>query len=257
MAAPLAWVLLLSVKTLPDAYRNAIWPQRGFDLSHYGEAIARIDLLPINMANSLILTLSAVALTTACATFAGYALVHLRTPGKAVVLALMVGALFFPIRVTGLIGIWEITRTLGLLNTRIGLVPAYVTLGLALGVIIMRAVFQAIPAELMQAARVDGAGPWAAFRHVALPLVWNGVVVTGMITFILAWGEYLFAITLVTDRELQTLPVVLAGAIGGRGQWAWPLIAAVYVMAIIPALVLFALVQKRFMRGLEEGTLKG
>lgn len=255
--APLVWVLLLSVKTLPDAYTNVIWPRRGFDFGHYGESIRNIRTLPLHMLNSVGLTVAAVTVTTACAVLGGYALVALRAPGRAIVMALLVGSLFFPTRVTGLIGIWEITRSLGLLNTRLGLIPPYVTLGLALGVLIMRSVFQQVPEEILQAARVDGAGPWTSLRYVVLPLVTNGVIVVAMITFILAWGEYLFVLTLTSDREMQTLPVALASAIGGTGQWAWPNIASVYIMAISPAFLLFALTQRRFMRGLQEGALKG
>ena len=89
-----------------------------------------------------------------------------------------------------------------------------------------------------------------------LPLVRNGVVVVIIVNFVAAWGEYLLANTLTTDQDQRTLPVVLASASGGMGQWAWPRIAAVYMMAIAPALVAFAIAQRWYMRGLQEGALK-
>jgi len=84
----------------------------------------------------------------------------------------------------------------------------------------------------------------------------NGIVVVIIVNFVTAWGEYLLGVTLTNDQEVRTLPVVLAGAFGGMGQWAWPRIAAVYVMAIAPGLAAFALTQRWYMRGLQEGALK-
>jgi ABC-type glycerol-3-phosphate transport system permease component len=254
---PLLWVVFLSVNSLPDAYNNWIWPRHGFDFNHYTQAWQGIPTLPRHMWNSLHVTVLTVVLTVIASTLGGYALVHLRLPGRAVVLAVLVGSLFFPTQVTGLIGVWEIQRQLGILNTTWGLIPPYVTLRLALGIFVMRAVFQTISSELMQAATVDGAGPWQAFRHVMAPLAINGMIVVSLITFITAWGEYVFAATLTWERTMRTLPVQLVTVTGGIAEWSWPRIAAVYVMAVLPAFVLFALVSRRFMDTLQEGALKG
>ena len=89
-----------------------------------------------------------------------------------------------------------------------------------------------------------------------LPLVRNGVVVVIIVNFVSAWGEYLLASTLMADQDTRTLPVVLASAAGGMGAWAWPRIAAVYVMTIIPALLAFGIAQRWYMKGLQEGALK-
>lgn len=252
---PLAWVVLLSLKSLPDAYTNRIWPNE-FDLSHYGYALSHIDTLPQNMRNSVVVTVATVVIATICAVLAGYALVHVRTPGQAIVVAFLVASLFFPTRVTALIAIWEIQRNLDLLNVAYGLILPYSTLALALSIFIMRGVFQTIPRELPEAARIDGCGNWRTLWHVMIPLVRNGIVVVVIVNFVAVWGEYLLAATLTTDQDQRTLPVVLASASGGMGQWAWPRIAAVYVMAVAPALVAFAVAQRWYMRGLQEGALK-
>ena len=89
------WVLLLSVKSLPDAYSGTFWPQQ-FDFSHYGYVFTAIPTLIQNMGNSIFVTLSTVALTSACAVLAGYAVVHLRLPGRTIIISLLVGSLFFP-----------------------------------------------------------------------------------------------------------------------------------------------------------------
>ena len=90
-----------------------------------------------------------------------------------------------------------------------------------------------------------------------LPLVRNGVVVVLITNFIAAWGEWLLATTLTNDQDKRTFPVVISSAFGGMGQWQWPNIAAVYIVGIMPGLVVFAFTQRWYMRGLQEGALKG
>ncbi|MBA2520626.1 MAG: carbohydrate ABC transporter permease [Chloroflexia bacterium] len=252
---PIAWVLLLSVKSLPDAYQNEIWPTV-FDFSHYAYSLQRIPTLATNFWNSVLVTTGTVVLTTIAAILAGYALVHLRTPGKAVILALLVASLFFPTRVTALIAIWDIQRRLGLINVTWGLILPYVALSIAISVFIMRGMFETIPKDLPDAARIDGAGPVRMLLGIMLPLVSNGIVVVIIVNFVAAWGEYLLAVSLMNDQSARTLPVVLASASGGMGAWVWPRIAAVYVMAITPGLVAFSIAQRWYMKGLQEGALK-
>jgi ABC-type glycerol-3-phosphate transport system permease component len=117
--------------------------------------------------------------------------------------------------------------------------------------------FQQISTEIADAARIDGAGAWRTLWTVMLPLVTNGLVVVVMVNFVTAWGEYLLAFTLTNDQEARTMPVVLAAAFAGMGQWAWPRIAAVYVMVILPGILAFAASQRWFMKGLTEGALRG
>src|SRR5438094_4148631 len=230
---PLAWVLLLSIKSIPDAYRPGFWPEN-FDFTHYEYVVEKIPTLSRNMLNSVLVTLSTVVLTTVCAVLGGYALVHLTLKCRALVLALLVASLFFPTRVTSLIAILETQRALGLINTTVGLILPYVTLNLALSVFIMRGIFEQISHELVDAAKIDVVRAWRTLLSVLLPLTRNGIVVVLIVNFVTAWREHLLAITLTNDQEVRTLPVVLAGAFGGMGRWAWPRIAAAYVMASVP-----------------------
>jgi ABC-type glycerol-3-phosphate transport system permease component len=253
---PLAWVFLLSIKSLPDAYTNRIWP-RNFDFSHYGEALTGIDTLQQNFENSIIVTVSTMLITSTVAVLAGYALVHLRTPGRTLVLGIFVASLFVPTRVTGLISIYQIQNDLGLINSTWGLILPYQTLALAVSVFIMRGVFETIPKELPESARIDGASSPVILLRIMLPLVRNGVVVVLITNFIAAWGEWLLANTLTNDQDRRTFPVVIAGAFGGMGEWQWPNIAAVYIVGILPGLIIFALTQRWYMKGLQEGALKG
>jgi ABC-type glycerol-3-phosphate transport system permease component len=252
---PIIWVLLLSVKSLPDAYQNDIWPKT-FDFSHYGYSLQKIPTLPQNYANSIIVTLGTVVITTVCAVLAGYAMVFLNVPGITIVFAVLVASMFFPTRVTAVIAIFEIQKDLGLLNVPVGLIFPYVTLSLELSVFVMRGMFQTVPREIYDAATIDGSGRMRTLLSIMVPMVKNGIVVVIIVNFVTAWGEYLLAKTLNTNQSAQTLPVMLSMATGGMGAWVWPRLAAVYVMAITPGLIAFGLAQRWYIKGLQEGALK-
>ena len=252
---PLLWVILLSLKSLPDAYQSYIWPNV-FDFTHYGYAWDKIPTLRHNYWNSIFVTTMTVLVTTCCATLAGFALVFLRTPGKSLVTALFVASLFFPTRVSAFIGIFQMQNELGLINKSWGLIFPYTALSIAISVFVMRGVFQAVPKDLVDSSKIDGAGPLRLLVGIMLPIVRNGIVVVIIINFVAAWGEYLLASRLMNEQSQWTLPVVLASASGGMGAWAWPRLAAVYIMAILPGLIFFAIAQRWYMKGLQEGALK-
>jgi ABC-type glycerol-3-phosphate transport system permease component len=195
--------------------------------------------------------------TSVCAVFGGYALVHLRPRGGAFVTAALLMSLYFPVRVVSLISVYEIQSFLGLINSTSGLILPYVTLNLAISVLIMRSMFQLVPHELFEAAKIDGAGPWRSLWMVGLPMVRNGLVVIFIVNFVTAWGEYLLCVTLTNDQDTRTMPVVLAAAQGGQGYWAWPNLAAVYVIVVLPGIIAFTFAQKLFFKGLAEGVVKG
>jgi ABC-type glycerol-3-phosphate transport system permease component len=253
---PLAWVVLMSFKTLPDAMRGVFWPSR-FDFSHYPFVFNKIKTLPVNLFNSIYVTTGTVLVTSVCAVFGGYALVHLRPRGGAFVTAALLMSLYFPVRVVSLISVYEIQSFLGLINSTSGLILPYVTLNLAISVLIMRSMFQLVPHELFEAAKIDGAGPWRSLWMVGLPMVRNGLVVIFIVNFVTAWGEYLLCVTLTNDQDTRTMPVVLAAAQGGQGYWAWPNLAAVYVIVVLPGIIAFTFAQKLFFKGLAEGVVKG
>jgi ABC-type glycerol-3-phosphate transport system permease component len=167
-----------------------------------------------------------------------------------------VASLFFPTRVTALIPIWEIQRSLGLINLTWALVLPYTALTVALGAFIMKGVFEGISGELVDAARIDGAGPLRILGSVLLPLVANGVLVVAMVAYVGAWGEFLLAATLINDQEARTLVPALAGNMVGLGARSEPEVAVVYVLAVAPSVAFFALTQRWFVRGLLEGALK-
>ena len=252
---PVAWVILMSIKSIPDAYTGDLFPKQ-YDFSHYSYVFQKMPNVLRNFTNSIIVTFSTVAITCTIAVLAGYALVHLRVPGKLLVVSLLVGSLFFPTRIVSLIGIFEIQNEIGLINTLPGLILPYVTLNLALSILIMKGVFETISHEIVEAARIDGASSWRTLWQIMVPLAVNGIVVLIIVNFVTAWGEYLLAYTLTNDQSVRTLPVVLATTFGGFGEWAWPRLAAIYIMAILPGILGFAIAQQWYMKGLSEGALK-
>jgi ABC-type glycerol-3-phosphate transport system permease component len=252
---PILWVLLMSIRSIADSYAGSLLP-REFDFSHYGYIFDKMPNVLVNFRNSIIVTLSTVAITSLCAILAGYALVHLRLPGRVLIISLLVGTLFFPTRLVSLIGIFQIQVKLGLINSLPGLILPYITLNLALSILIMRSIYEQISYEIVEAAKIDGASSWRILWQIMVPLIVNGIVVLVIVNFVTAWGEYLLAFTLTNDQSVRTLPVVLANTFGGFGEWAWPRLAATYIMAITPGLLTFAFAQRWYMKGLAEGALK-
>jgi ABC-type glycerol-3-phosphate transport system permease component len=253
---PIAWVILLSLKSLPDAQQRYIWPNVFQFPDHYQYAWNKIPTLRQNYLNSILVTVGTVVACTVSAVLAGYALVHLRTPGKRVLVALLVASLFFPTRVTALVAIYEVQDKLGLINKTWGLIFPYTALSIAISVFIMRGMFETIPRDLPDSARIDGASSFRMLLGIMLPLVRNGIVVVIIVNFVAAWGEYLLAFTLMNDQDQRTMPVVIASASSGMGGWYWPRLAAVYIMVITPGLIAFAIAQRWYMKGLQEGALK-
>jgi ABC-type glycerol-3-phosphate transport system permease component len=162
---PLAWVLIMSVKSLPDAMRGDFWP-RHFDLTHYSYVFHHITTLPTNLFNSIYVTAATVLITTVCAVLAGYALVHIRPLGSGLVVTALLVSLYFPVRVVSIISIYQTQHWLGLINHTSGLILPYVTLQLAISILIMRSMFQLVPHEMFEAARIDGAGHWRALANI-------------------------------------------------------------------------------------------
>lgn len=258
---PLLWVVLLSFKSLKDGAQRYIWPNEFVSplFTNYEFVLTKPRVVgPVwqNFQNSVLVTTLTVIFATVAAVLAGYALVHLKTPFARIVTALLVASLFFPTQVTAITGIYKIQSRLGLINQTWSLMLPYTALGIAISIFIMRGVFQTVPRDLTDSATIDGAGSVRTLLGIVLPLVRNGIVVVIIVNFVFAWGEYLLALTLMNDQGKRTLPVFLGSASGGVGGLLWPRMAALYILAILPALITFAIAQRWYMKGLQEGALK-
>jgi ABC-type glycerol-3-phosphate transport system permease component len=254
---PLIWIVGMSLKSVPETYRVPItlFPKHP-TLAAYAYSLQHIPGLGLYFLHSVITTSCALVGVLVISSLAGFAFAWLPFTGKRMIFAVLVATMFFPTQITSLLGIYEVTDSLNLTDTLTGLILPYIAINLVVSTYIMTGVFRAVPKELQDAARVDGASYLRTFWQIMLPLARNGVVVVVMLNFIAIWGEFLLARTLTTSDDARTLTVAMAQATAGVGAWEWPDIAAVYMYMVVPPILLFIVVQRWFMRGLTEGALK-
>lgn len=253
--APFVWVLLSSLKPLPEFYGSPSLLPKHLTLDHYRYAFGNFPLLWHFYGNSVVVTTSSVILTGAIATLAGYAFARLRSRTSAVLFAIMVVSLYFPTQLTSTFALYELTAAMRLFDTYLGLILPYTSLYLPMYIFIMRTVFRQLPEELADAASIDGASTLQVFWRVMLPLARPGIVVVVILSFTHAWGEYLWARTLTSDAAL-TLGVGMNLIQTNMGGTELPIMAAAYTVAIVPPVILFVLLQRWFMRSLTQGALK-
>lgn len=253
---PLGWVFSMSLKTLPDAYRIPLrFLPNSPTLKHYDYVIRGYPLMKKYYINSVIVTTTSVAIVVVVCSLAGYAFGWLEFPGRDRLFWGLTLTMFFPVGITTLFGIFEITDRLNLMDTRLGLILPYSSLHLVMYTFIMRGVFLQIPKELVDAAKIDGCSYLGLFRRVMLPLASNGLIVITMLAFISIWGEFIIAKTLTYD-EAVPLSMGLMLVQTSMGDTEFPVMAAAYTLAIGPPIILFVVLQKWFIRGLVEGALK-
>jgi multiple sugar transport system permease protein len=206
------------------------------------------------MGNSVFVASMTTLIGVAVAVPAAYAFSRFRFPGKnglfyGVLLRNMFPAVIF------LIPLFIMMRNLHLVNTYASLIITYMTFGLPLSIWLLKGFYDNIPVQLEQAARIDGASRFQAFIRVVMPLSAPGIVATAIYSFILAWNEYVYALTFITSNDRLTVPVGLQRFFAENAT-DWPgLMAAAFIMSV-PVVVLFLVLQKYFVRALTEGAVK-
>jgi multiple sugar transport system permease protein len=255
---PVLWLISLSLKTPATVSDKKFIPQE-FTLDNYTTLFdGGLDsplLRPL--INSVTIALIATVIAVTLASFTAYAIARLDFPGKALILAgALAIAMFPPISVVG--PLFDMWRALGLYDTYLGLIIPYLTFALPLAIYTLVAFFREIPWELEQAAQVDGATPWQAFRKVILPLATPGVFTAAILVFIFAWNDFVFAITLTSSDSARTVPAALA-FFTGDSQFTAPTgnIAAAAVLVTIPIIIFVLIFQRRIVAGLTAGAVKG
>ena len=253
---PLVWVALHSMKRGPFRDYQHIWPREFVDplwarYQWLWQNPSLDDPFFRSLTNSVVVTSLTVVSSTVGAVLAGYALTHMRTPGRRIISGLLVASMFFPTQVTALVGIFKIQYELGLINKTWSLFLPYTAMMAAISVFVMRGVFLTVPRDIVDSAKLDGAGSLRTLLEVLLPMVTNGVIVVVILSFSMAWGEYLLAATLMNDRDSRTLAVGLGQAGVSPGA------AALLVIALLPALSAFGIAQHWFLKGLQDGAMRG
>jgi multiple sugar transport system permease protein len=186
---------------------------------------------------------------------ASYALARLRFKGKAAVLIVVLLVVMFP-QITIVGPLADILMGLNLINSYLALILPYTMLCLPLTIWILTTFFNSIPRDLEDAARVDGCTRMGAQTKVIFPLAAPGIVTTGILVFIFAWNEFMFANTFITEPELYTITVGIAN-FGGRYTTAWGELAGAAIIVTVPLIILVLIFQKKIVQGLTAGGVKG
>ncbi len=220
----------------------------------YRSSIVHYDLLHY-VCNSIIVAGMTTLITLLISIFAGYSLARLRLRYKGLIMGgLLLVSMFPQISIAG--PVWKILHSLGWLNTYQGLILPYVTLTLPLGVWIVASFFKELPEELEDAARIDGCSHIQTVFKIILPLAAPGIFTAAILVFIYAWNEFFFALLIMTQKQYQTLTVGIA-LFQGQYTLPWGEIAAASTVATVPLVLLVFLFQKRIVRGLSAGAIKG
>lgn len=210
-----------------------------------------------NILNSIIVAVVVVALSLCLAVTASFALARVHFRGRGLLLLTVLSVSMFP-QVAVLSGMFELIRGLGLYNSLGGLILANLILTLPFTVWVLTTFMRQLPKELEEAAYVDGATPLEIIYKVFLPVLWPALVTTGLLAFIAAWNEFLFALTFTLSNEMRTVPVAIALISGGsQYELPWGNIMAASVIVTLPLIVLVLIFQRKIIGGLTAGAVKG
>lgn len=255
MIAPFA--LMVSTAFKPHAYVLEIPPQlipEEPTLDNFVRAWGSGDFARYFL-NSVLVTVSSTAISVSLSAMLGFAFARYRFPGSRVFFALLLFTMMVPGMLL-LIPQFMLARDLGLLNTLWGLIVVYSVMNLGLNTFLLRGFYSAMPQALFDSASVDGAGPWRAFRSIALPLSRPGLATVTIFSWLAAWDEFTWAITILADRELYTLPIGIR-MLQRAQSTEWGLVFAASLIALAPVLVLFIALQRQFVSGAFVGATKG
>ncbi len=251
---PVAWIASLSLKKPEQVADGKFFS--GVTFENYEEIFSE-NTFNAALVNSLGIAAIATLISIVLAAMAAYALARLDFAGKAIILSgALAVAMFPPISIVG--SLFDMWRAIGLYDTWLGLILPYMTFTLPLAIYTLSAFFREIPWELEQAAQVDGATAFQAFRKVIVPLAAPGVFTTAILVFIFAWNDFLFANTLTSTTDAQTVPAALAFFSGGS-RFTEPIgaISAAAVVVTVPIIIMVLIFQRRIVAGLTAGAVKG
>ncbi len=251
---PFYWAVISSLKTPSGLFKIEYWPH-SFEWQNY---IGIFTEQPFgqNILNSIIVAGSTVILCLFVAVLAAYSLSRVEFKGRSALLLTILAVSMFP-QVAVLSGMFELIRTFGLYNHWGGLTLSYMIFTLPFTIWLLTTFMRQLPRELEQAAIMDGASPWIILTKIFLPLMGPSLVTTGLLAFIAAWNEFLFALTFTLSSDARTVPVAI-GLISGASSFEnpWGRIMAASVIVTVPLVILVLIFQKNIVSGLTAGAVK-
>ncbi|MFW3614203.1 carbohydrate ABC transporter permease [Billgrantia antri] len=252
---PFYYAIKTSFTPSGDLFQVELWPTRA-TLANYLQIFSQRSFLQA-IFNSVVVATSVVFIALLLGITASYALGRVRFLGRTTVLLVILGVSMFP-QVAVLSGLFEVIRALNLYNNPGGLILSYTIFTLPFTVWVLTTFMRQLPMELEEAAIMDGATPWITITRVFLPLMWPAMATTGLLAFIAAWNEFLFALTFTLTDSQRTVPVAIALLSGGSAyELPWGPIMAASVVVTVPLVVLVIIFQRRIVSGLTAGAVKG
>ena len=255
--APALWQLLTSFKLNEDISKlpTIYFPTR-ITLSHYTELFTRRPFWRYIL-NSAFVSILSTAFSLGIGAPAAYALARVRPKGQNIILAGILVVTLFP-GILLFLGLLEIVQFLRLGNNYLALIIPYTAINLPLTILVLRSFFEQLPKDLEDSARVDGYNTWQTLTQIILPMTLPALVTTGILTFIFAWNEFIFALTFITREDMKTIPVA-AAQLSGASTFEIPYgpIAAATVLGTLPLVLLVLFFQRKIVQGLTAGAVKG
>lgn len=254
---PFVYAITTSLKTGSELFSTSLWPQNGSLANYISLFTVAEQPFGRHIVNSVVVSTLVVVLSLFLGVTAAYALGRISFKGRGLLLTTILGVSMFP-QVAVLAGMFEMIRALGLYNRSLGLVLPYLIFTLPFTVWVLTTFMRQLPKELEEAAIMDGCSPWRIIKDVFLPLLWPALVSTGLLAFIAAWNEFLFALTFVIDNNERTVPVSIS-LISGASKYEipWGKIMAASVLVTLPLIGLVLVFQKKIVSGLTAGAVKG
>lgn len=252
---PFYYAILTSLKSGTALFEVNYLPVH-FSLDNYVSVLTTGVFLR-NLGNSVLVATSVVLLALFLAVTAAFALARVSFRGRGLLLMTILAVSMFP-QIAVLAGLFELVRGFGIFNTPFALIFSYTIFTLPFTVWVLTTFMRDLPMEIEEAAIVDGASPWVIITKVFMPLMWPALVTTGLLAFIAAWNEFLFALTFTSSNETRTVPVAIA-MLSGASQYEipWGRIMAASVIVTVPLVVLVLIFQRKIVQGLTAGGVKG
>lgn len=252
---PFYWAIVTSLKSGSELFQTRLFPEH-VAWQNYVE-IFKEQPFGHNILNSLIVAIGTVSLCLLLAVSASYALGRVRFKGRGLLLLSILCVSMFP-QVAVLSGMFELIRSLHLYNNLGGLMLSYMIFTLPFTVWILTTFMRQLPREIEEAAILDGANSFTICFRIFLPLLWPALVTTGLLAFIAAWNEFLFALTFTVESQARTVPVAIALMTGASEyELPWGKIMAASVVVTLPLIALVVIFQRRIVSGLTAGAIKG
>lgn len=253
---PFLYTIATSFKTGTALFDTSLWPKEP-TFRNYVQLFEGRQPFGRHLLNSIMVATVTVAIALLMAITASYALGRIQFKGKAALLLTILAVSMFP-QVAVLSGMFELMQAIGLYNRAIGLVVPYTIFTLPFTVWVLTTFMRGLPKELEEAAIMDGCGPLRIIFQVFMPLLWPALVSTGLLAFIGAWNEFLFALTFVNEDTERTVPVSISLITGATAyEVPWGSIMAASVIVTVPLVILVLLFQRKIVSGLTAGAVKG